>query len=189
MESAKSKNSVLKIVFLVLAAIGMAGGIAFCIYGLTQGISKTARSILIIDIINYCVIALYAFAIYKVPHSNVLRYVMILFALNISIIGIFAYSTVPGNTYPVIIAALVVMFIAGRLGKFKENQILSVVVLAFIVIAQIIAAIRPGGFDFAMLLHGSGKTIQWLSIMIAYIARFYQHKEAGIKEDNELKAG
>ena len=176
--------------------VGLIVSIVLCVILLINSVTGIARNInggrliALIHAILSLIVALitiwYALIGYKQPHGNSLRFAYFVFSLTIGLRAI-ADSTGSeqyGKGVLLLIAALILAYISGRLNKIEKNKKLMVLVgilfLADAIISivgarkpsltlfRIIGIIAPMGFLFAFGL--------------TYIARYEQHKEAGLEE-------
>ena len=132
-------------------------------------------------------ILFYAFVGYKKPHGNMLRGLFFTFgailALNIMTLGLDAtvsaslFSTIR-NTCD-IFAALLIVYVSGRLNKVEKNKKLLFFsgVLLFI---RYIMSIIKGPFIFNSLIGSVCPMIVLAALGLIYVTRYKEHKEAGL---------
>ena len=171
--------TIAKIVVLLL-------NVLYVISAVTIFINK--HSVLaIIGIIVTCLTVYYMFVGYKKPHGNLLRYLLIIVTLDALFVFWYAFSKIE-KTFDVyelflLLEIVIVAYVAGRLNKYKENiALLSVAfVMAFVSgchsasVFNLTSAIEIiGTFDKATIL---------LALIVSYIARYKEHKEAGLADN------
>lgn len=143
------------------------------------------------NFVMFIAILIYAFVGYKKPHGNLLRGMFFAFgaiiALNIMTFGLDAtvsaslFSTIR-NTCD-IFAALLIVYVSGRLNKVEKNKKLLFLsgVLMFI---HYIMPVFKGPIIFNSLIGSVCPMIVLAALGFAYTARYEEHKEAGL-EDNK----
>ena len=143
------------------------------------------------NFVMFIAILFYTFAGYKKPHGNLLRGLFFAFgtivALNIMTLGLDAtisaslFSTIR-NTCD-IFAALLIVYVSGRLNKVEKNKKLLFLsgVLMFI---HYIMPVFKGPIIFNSLIGSVCPMIVLAALGFAYTARYEEHKEAGL-EDNK----
>jgi len=126
------KEKVSLIVCAVLLAIGAINEIY------TMFADKTSLVIDIVEFVLYALIIAYAAFLYKKPHGNLLKIVMMVFAF------VCAFSYAINEYYVTLIkafgvaAAVLVAFMSGRLDRFKQNKCLGAIVLAVLLVLSIV---------------------------------------------------
>jgi len=118
---------------------------------------------------------------YKKPHGNLLRFIMLAFALSMifddTLFSVFT-AYVPVRTVTVMLIA----YMAGRLNKFEKNRILMPVILVLTVVTAIIITKEFPSDETVVNLAVFACPVQWCIVCAAYIARYKQHKEAGLAD-------
>jgi len=139
-------------------------------------------------VIEHVAVMYYVLFGYRKPHGNLLRYVMLLFALTLAIdlVGIHnEYSTF----YVALSVAYVflISYIAGRLNKIEQNRVLMSLVLILFIIDSVSSCIfdKPQTFIEGYRLFGT--TIEWFTLSAAYFVRYREHKEAGLSDAPKAK--
>ena len=171
-----------KIALYAVLALNIVGLIGTVIMAIQHGLSHPGTIIPVL--IDYICILIYGFVGYKKPHGNLLRYLMMLCALNIACEAIYRIERY-GKTYAyaLVTAALVIIFISGRLDKIKKNAWLTVLALVIIALGLIVGTIHlKNGFSFISLVKHAGPFVQWVGISGIYFARYAEHKEAGLAD-------
>jgi len=165
------------IIAIVLVIITLVSNIAVVIQESTD-----TRTMAGISIANALFVLVYMFYEYKVPHGNMLRYVMLAFALNLGLFGMMYYKA-EGNHFIstlYIVLSLAVAFMSGRLGKLKKNKILSIVILALLAVGFALKFINmEEGLSIFRGISSASEIAEWLAIATVYLVRFDAHKESG----------
>lgn len=132
-------------------------------------------------------IAVYALWAFKKPHGNCLRTLFLMFGISMSLAVCLSISS-DGSTLPLCesicnsATALIVVFVSGRLHKIEENKILLSISGLFQIghaVLRIIIAPPASFFD----VFGICTPIFLLfAIFLAYVARYEEHKTAGLSD-------
>ena len=140
-------------------------------------------------IVLFAAVIFYALCEYKKPHGNLMRYLLLCHTLIIAVS--FAYG-VPSNTYVVsVFLATIILstYMAGRLERYKQNIIISVLVLLCIIASSFYFAniyISHGvPMTFNLFMTMTKGIYVWLAIAGAYFVRYKPHKQAGLEEDKK----
>ena len=180
----KLKLNTFQIIFLCIAIALTAYGVFETIrhIGADVPVSKT-----ILICLSYILILYYALFGYKVPHGNLLKYIMLFFALllvneialeaggkypNLASETILLPTTITG------ICVIIISYISGRLHKFNRN----IYLFALTLILLIARAFLMSNYRTIMFSNFSDVII-WLDINCAYALRFKQHKQAGLESE------
>lgn len=118
-----TKEKIMLTVAVVLMLIGLANAIRTLIQGIIDVTSIAA-------VVEYALIILYATVLYKKPHGNLLKILIMLFAF---IIGFFAISAYQSDIASAILSSVAIVlsaFMAGRLDRYKQNKIIAIIILA-----------------------------------------------------------
>ena len=141
----------------------------------------------IVNIIMLAATAYYACYAYKKPHGNHMRYLILCSAAYSAIRNITSSFARP--TYIIVISYLIIIlktYMAGRLDHYKQNVIISAVILACqcAMVYYNIDAFTSAGFSltFVYVMSTLGPVTLWLAIAGAYITRFKLHKQAGLED-------
>ena len=141
----------------------------------------------IANIVMFAVTVYYVCYSYKKPHGNLMRYLILCSAVFSAIRDIAS-----DLNYPTYIAAATYLMIilksymAGRLDHYKQNVIISTVILAcqclmaYYLVNVFTVSGRPLTFSFIM--SAVGPVTLWLAIATSYIIRYKPHKEAGLED-------
>jgi len=138
--------------------------------------------------IEHLAVIYYVLIGYRKPHGNLLRYVMLLFALTIGI-----DLVIYGKGYPMLNFALpvaeilLIPYIAGRLNKVEQNKILVSLVMALFIIDALSFGFTLESKSFILYLVIFGQAIEWFAISAAYFVRYKEHKEAGLTDAPKAK--
>jgi len=142
----------------------------------------------LIEIAMYLLICYYAFAGYKKPHGNLLRYVMFIFGLTL-IPRVHVCVTVLNEMKCLIVysvAIALISYMSGRLNKIEKNKYISVIILILLCYcgyAQCAAQADVGiPINFMGGVSVFAPAIMWIALCSAYFTRYLQHKEAGLAD-------
>ena len=236
----KAKPATSKLAIVVLLLI-----LALCIVGIVttvmgqKKVMPMAREALIY--IGYILVLAYAFAGYRVPHGNMLKYTILLFAV-LMMVTVMSKPSIsngsgmngPGQAKPAMEASenpqqqpagqpagqpapqpakdaadplkkesltpdqetrsnlfelgfvgaiiILISYMAGRLDRIRENQIIIIIVLVLFILRAILA--NYGG----QFLHtGFNECNMWLVLSVSYLCRYRQHREAGLVDRKHAK--
>lgn len=187
------RDKIVTAVCIVLTALGL--------YGTLNESIQLGRSMSIVHTVLLCAVVMYAVIAYNKPHGNLLKYLIILFAVTLLIkesnmlpegIGIGADTIRKEREYIEnalvvrqlphtidLVCLMLIMYIAGRLNKIKENAVLMTVVLVLLVFTSIRSVVNGYISGFSRIVAQFGPVIAWLDICFAYFLRYKEHKEAG----------
>ena len=139
----------------------------------------------IVNIVMFAVTVYYVCYSYKKPHGNLMRYLILCsaaFSAIRSIILIFEYPI-----YIAVVSYLIIIlksYMAGRLDHYKQNVIISAVILVgqCLMTYYLIDLFAGSGLPltFIYVVSAFGPVILWLAIAASYIFRYKEHKEAGL---------
>jgi len=124
-------------------------------------------------------VVLYLFWLYKKPHGNLLKYTMLLFALVILFLNATDYS---GGMISIVnlIAGGLVCYCAGRLHKIKRNRIILLIIDIYWLIDGIWSSVKLEHVTFLNVFSNFTFFIVLGSLIIAYLIRYKEHREAGL---------
>ena len=181
METLKNKKLIIYVVMGLLSVLSLYSEIVACV-----GIKTLDFTIeLIVFCIMLALILYYAIVNFKVPHGNLLKYLFIAFSA-MTFVGLLAGSSSSGvpqediYLYQLLRGVVVIAsaYIGGRLDRIKEN-IYYIIVCAFILLGtSIVNIVLYDITDFISIVFFSNFFILWLDLALAYIFRYYGHKEA-----------
>ena len=138
----------------------------------------------IANIVMFAVTVYYVCYSYKKPHGNLMRYLILCSA---------AYSAIRSvaSDYPTYVAyacylmIILKSYMAGRLDHYKQNVIISAVILACQCLMSyhlIDLFAGRGMLTFTSIMSSIGPATLWLAIATSYIIRYKPHKEAGLED-------
>lgn len=151
---------------------------------LSQNLSRL--NFMLLSLIQFALAAYYACYGYKKPHGNLMRYLLLLYAATTGIMLIMRAET-QGTLYNVTYIAVIILstYMAGRLNKYKQNLIISLILLVinFVNVYPFLNdLISNGGLSFVSLFGAIGPIVVWLAIAGAYLTRYKLHKQAGFED-------
>ena len=185
MNSLKNKKVLVYIVMGILSLASIYSEYYIC----TFDNSLQAISELLFVFVLCALTIYYAISNFKVPHGNLLKYLFLVFSL-MCLVGFLcddaAESTFKTYTFiNQILRGVVVIFsayIAGRLDRIKENTVLLVVNGLILLVTSIVNIVLYKITDLTLIIFMSSFFILWVNLTIAYIFRYYGHKEAGSED-------
>ncbi len=185
MESKETKKWLAYIIMGILTIAGIYGEFAICLRnGTFQLITE-----LIVTVIVFALIFIYAVSNYKEPHGNLLRYLFLAFSF-MCLTGILGsgrmaeISIASDNIYQLLrgIAVIISTYIAGRLDRIKANTILIAINAIILLATSIMNIVLLKKTGFTVILFGCSFFILWLDLAVAYGFRYREHKEAGLAD-------
>ena len=147
-----------------------------------------ARLIIWSTSLMYLIVALYVFFGYKKPHGNMLKYTFIAFSF-LTVVKFFVFKPASsGFTYSMeiaccVVAAMMITYMSGRLDKIKKNMVLMLIIGLLIVAGELVRVLMGSMFSVIFFLNALSKPICWLALCFAYVARYEQHKAAGLEDE------
>lgn len=186
METYKNLKKGTKIGLIILAVLLLAV-LAAAIISVVQLFGSDEIGLLIFrtgDAVISAFVLVYAFFGYKKPHGNMLKILFLIFAVYLAFCGTLAIS---GNKVYLIgdlfiLAALTMAFVAGRLNKIEKNRFIlmfgGMVLLAIFVIFNI----KFPALIFSQIIENLTPMIILATLSFAYVARFEEHKAAGLAD-------
>lgn len=181
-------NKISSIIAIALGLFGLVFSILYVILG-------DNKLLIILGLPVYLFALFYAIYGYKIPHSNFLKYILLLFSLY-SCAQVFLIDF-DDSVIEIIIRVLFVLvaitaaYFSGRLHRIEQNRVYITVSLVFLLVAGILTLITdageytrhiPGFLGFVITFN---MFILWLFISISYISRYYLHKMAPEKEEEK----
>ncbi len=136
--------------------------------------------------IEFAVAAFYAIYGYKKPHGNHMRYLLLSYAVIAAVMQLLNADWQPTYIDALyLVNIILVVYMAGRLNKYKQNLVISAAVLVSngIVSGFLACNIKP--LNFLNLGACVSCVAVWLIIAASYIIRYKPHKEAGLAADKE----
>lgn len=186
MESLKNVKKGTKVGLAVFLALNIFLLVVRLITLISGNVSEFGALHLFAGLIMIVAIIVYVFVDYKKPHGNLVRWLFLFFgfylafkvALNFTKDNLFAPSCI------LMLAALIITYISGRLDKIEKNKPLLVLTGVLFVIYWALKNFvsYSDGFVFHRFIGSFGNIFQLGAISFAYIARYEEHKAAG-RED------
>ena len=178
MEKKNTPIIIAKIVVLLLCILYVISAVASFI--------NTQSVISIIGIIVTCLTVYYMFVGYKIPHGNLLKYLFIIVDLT-SLFYFWQPFTQMEKAFDVyelllLLEIAIIAYVAGRLNKFKENVVLLCVAFIMVVFPCFHAATVFNLTSTIAKIIPFGKAAILLALIVSYIARYKEHKEAGLTD-------
>jgi len=153
----------------------------------------------VLNLIIYAAMIIYVLFLFNKPHGNHLKWVLLLYAF--SVLAFAVQSAENSSVFSFLMGgnALLVAYMAGRLGKLKSNiRLIWIIIIIFV--GNVIAVETNSAFrDIITLLDGTldkfvyimlpfSKLIQFIPLAYSYVVRYHQHITAGKKVDAEIEA-
>ncbi len=143
-----------------------------------------------LSLITYAVTSLlllyYAVAGYKKPHGNLLKYLLLLFAICClgGVVSVMAERTVIDTAFNYTrgIVVLMAAYVAGRLNRFKQNVFLMSVIGVLMFGSSLALFLTNSDTNLFSMFTFFTFFVLWVDVMIAYILRYKEHKEAGLTD-------
>ena len=137
-------------------------------------------------IVMFAIAAIYTVYGYKKPHGNHIRYLLLIHSVYMGSLLIAYQSTQSAYACAVTVAKIILStYMAGRLDRYKQNLIISIVILALNIVSVyllISMAIKNDIMSFAVFFSCIGPVTIWLAIAASYIIRYKPHREAGLAD-------
>lgn len=167
---------------MILAIIN----IAIEINGIIKPYTPSLRLKSILNILISLGTVYYATVEYKKPHGNLLKYLMLLFAVSILIKTTFTESK-PATIAINIINMAIIAYMSGRLDRFRKNTYLALFVAALFFAKGLITITSKNTITFTKFIGSFEALIIWETIVASYITRYKVHIEAGQNLKNKTK--
>ena len=183
MEKKSNGKLIALIVLGLLTALGLAIEIiAFIRFRSTY--SSGSYLSLVVYTLTSLLLLYYAAVGYRKPHGNLMKYLFLMFAVCClgGVVSITAEQTVIDTIYNYLrgIVVLLVAYVAGRLDRFKQNvRLMSVIGILMLISSAVVCADYTDTLGF---LFSFTYFVLWIDLMIAYILRYKEHKEAGLTD-------
>ncbi len=181
------KNEKASKILLVVQLIVTLLGLSLTVAEMCTGTRSQAADITnIVSLEMYALILFYVLFSYRAPHGNLFRYCLLIYALVLGLLHAPAYVA-EFSRGAAVVAAVLIAFMCGRLNKFKQCTILSVVVLVILLASSVytltqLPALADVGLTVKNKLVLFNQPILWFSFAAAYLIRFASHKQAGENE-------
>lgn len=179
----EKSNRVAFIVTLILVVFSM----ICCIIGFPKGDVGTYFNKLSDVAVDVLILA-YALWGYKKPHGNLLRCTFFIFGAMVMLKCIFSGTRLVSDTLQLIVngitglAAIIITYISGRLNKIEKNKRLMVFVGILLLACSMIVIFSRPIFTFRRIITLINHPVCWTALCFIYIARFEQHKAAGLED-------
>lgn len=181
-----------KIVIAVLSIAGLAISVILLFTGMT--IVPVNQ---MVDVFIYVLVIFYFVFGYKKAHSNILKYIFIFFAVAISYNALTYQSISRIQTYSLILIALMLAYLSGRLNRFHKNRWLLLFGFLLLIVSCIYSVVTfpteilngYGGLEVDVYKWSYFNVIiQYAALSISYLSRCYIHLRAGNLADiqNEI---
>lgn len=186
MASLKNKKVLVCVVMGILSIAGMYAEFSEC---LGRNSFKPIAE-LIMTCAMFALVFYYAVSNFKVPHGNLLKYLFLAFSFMV-FFGLVNNDIAVTSTYRKfdyinqLFRGIVVIFsayISGRLDRIKENTVILVINSVILLGTSIMNIVVSGASGIVSLLFLSSFFILWVDLAIAYLFRYYGHKEAGLAD-------
>ncbi len=181
------KSTLHRLIVALVALIGLAVSIVCFIWRLNN---SAPLSSFVLVAVYYGFIFYYGIHGYKTPHGNMVRYILLTFALYIAFSIVILVER--WDSYPWIIfaasniAAVLIGYMAGRLNKFKKNIIVAVIISALLLVKSFWPLNGADLNSYSLfVLDRTMPLFMWITVMLIYFFRFKDHKQAGIEADTE----
>lgn len=177
------------LVYVVMGLLSLAAIYAEYYMCFTRTLSFKRVAEFITTLIMCVLTFYYAVSNFKVPHGNLLKYLFLAFSV-IVFVGLINNDTASAlarerdyinqllRGFTVISSA----YIAGRLDRKKENTILLIINSIILLGTSVMNIIVINKTDIISLLYLSSFFVLWIDLAIAYLFRYYGHKEAGLED-------
>jgi len=163
----------------------------------------------IISICLYLLLVIYSCWGYKVPHGNFLKVIGLFLTCAIIYTGLSVVSPIEIQivelhnfqfinsilTYLFLVAAIIVVYVSGRLDKHRTNAALLVIAIIMLIISisyyqgviteVLNAREATQQIQFAVHLSSFNPAILVATFSIAYLTRYESHIHAGLEKDKE----
>lgn len=185
MNSSKDKKV---LVYIVMGILSLAG--TYAEFTMCKG-SNSPQIIaeLVMTCVMFALTLYYAISNFKVPHGNLLKYLFLAFSamcfagLLTNDAGDPAFQTF-SYIYQISrgIVVIISAYIAGRLDRIKENTILLVTGNVILLGTSLMNVFLYNATNITLIIFFAGFFILWLDLTIAYLFRYYGHKQAGFED-------
>ena len=173
---------------LIVSAVLLLAVLVNDVFAISQAFASgvnDAAIMLITDSVMSLLVLLYAFWGYKKPHGNMLKITFLVYAVYTAFQGMIEISTRSGYVISalVILTGLILAYIAGRLNRIEQNVWFLALVGLFLLVRTVIHCVMfPVVFGFTDLFGRLTPIITFAALGFAYVARFEEHKAAGLAD-------
>ena len=173
----------------VLTVLGLIGIIFDAVAMLPHSLdvpSPYAWIHVVLAVIMYLTVLTYALVGYVKPYGNTLKRAFVVFAICVLVQGIIPNAPMNATADIMLkifagLGAMVIIYISGRLNKIEKNRKLMVLAGLLIVAGKCIVVFGPH-FDILKAIDTLSEPIVWAALCFAYVARFEEHKAAGLED-------
>ncbi len=148
------------------------------------------------DLLITSLIIIYTFIGYDKPHGNMLRTVFFIFGIYLSIFSVllfdiyavkklFVYLSAGG----MLLAALTITYVAGRLDKIEKDRILLIFAGLMIIMSNIIGQVFLSPKEITVfakvsfIIASLTPLFSLIALSFSYAVRYREHKSAGLQEN------
>ena len=179
MESKKNASTGLLVLTLLLTTLGL----VLTLVQLLNGTAIVFRAI--VSFIVFALIYFYTLYGYRLPHGNLMRYTMLLFAVLLGLMfnSAFMSEFVRGA---IIVCVALIAFMSGRLHKQQDCKTIILIVFLILLGDGLLSLILTTpeyldivGRDFWSIGVAFVPVITWAALSMSYWVRFRDHREAG----------
>ena len=139
-----------------------------------------------LPILVFLLTAVYVLFAYKKPHGNLLRYLLLVHVVSEGILLIANQSLQPIYLNVVNLAVIILTtYMAGRLSKYRQNVVISIVILILQIVNvyySVTWAGQYGFLTFSVFFSQLWPVTIWLAVAASYILRYHDHKEAALAD-------
>jgi len=122
----------------------------------------------------------YLFAGYKIPHGNMLKYLILFFCFSISM----SIAFLPSASIVLLLKALCVLlaaFMGGRLERIYQNRLWMLLVFIMLTISGVVSYLAIEDSSFFACFGSFAFAVQWIVLCSVYFIRFREHRVAGLE--------
>jgi len=138
-----------------------------------------------VSLIPLVFVALYGFWLYKKPHGNMLKYAILIAGVTNILVAcsLIKEGLSMGEQIARVIVSVILVYVAGRLNRIDQNKYFLPIAFAIQFICDLIDYISYSAmFESIYRLTWFTAPIMILTLMIAYLVRYKEHKEAGLTD-------
>jgi len=175
----KKKQNIFLSCIVFIVAVNIVSILVFLAENFTVSILILATA----ACIEHVFVIYYVLSGYKKPHGNLLRYLMLAYAvtLGINLVAFPAFFSQLDLTLSVA-SLMLIPYIAGRLNKIKQNKVLIPLVFVLLTISEVAYIIDLKPQTILIYIRTFGQALEWFAISAAYFVRYKEHKEAGLTD-------
>jgi len=138
--------------------------------------------------IEHVFVIYYVLSGYKKPHGNMLRYLMLAYAVTLGInLAVFPAFFTQLDLILSVASLMLIPYIAGRLDKTNQNKVLIPLVFVLLIISEAVYLIDLPSPSILIYVRTFGQALEWFAISAAYFVRYKEHKEAGLEDAPKAK--